>query len=126
MSSSYNAGDFVRMVLTRFPELRDEFDENPELYHVQIGDFARFTMQAKSAGDWDRYSGCIEIANELWKKPDDYLLNALNVSYLEHLEFDGPNGAKAWDLLPAPLKQGWQNMQDYLDNLARKANSKRV
>jgi hypothetical protein len=33
--------------------------------------------------------------------PTSDLLNALNVSYLEMLDFEGANGRRAWDLFPA-------------------------
>ena len=124
MSEPYTGADFVSMTVGRFPELREYFEYNEGLHHVQMGDFARLTMEAKGAGNWEKYLACVQLADELWKRPDDYLLNAINVSYLEHLDFDGPKGKKAWDLLPPALRKAWQEMQDYLDDLAKRGRPK--
>ena len=55
--------DFYRMVTEAFPELQAELDEDPELLHVQMGAFARFTEQAKGRGDWPTYQRCIALAD---------------------------------------------------------------
>ena len=113
----YGHADFYRIVTQTFPELQAELDEDPGLLHVQMGTFARFTEQAKVRGDWSTYRQCIALADALWQAPDPGLLNALNVSYLETLSFDGPQGDLAWSHVPPSLRIGWQEMQAYLDGL---------
>ena len=117
MDNPYSAQDFHRMALAEFPQLREEFDENPGLLHVHMGDFPRLLQQAKGAGDWDVYVRGIRLAHELWRRPDHYLLNALNVSFLEDLDFNGPRGAHAWELLTPELRHGWQAMQRHMADL---------
>ena len=85
----YGHSDFYRMVTEAFPELQAELDEDPELLHVQMGAFARFTEQAKGRGDWSTYQRCIALADALWRTPDAALLNALNV-LSRASEFCGP------------------------------------
>ena len=51
--------------------------------------------------------------------------NALNVSYLEHLDFDGPRGPAAWERLTPRLKVGWKEMQRYLEALAAKGRPRK-
>jgi hypothetical protein len=53
----------------------------------------------------------VRLAAELWRRPDADLLNALNVSFLEHLDFDGPRGPLAWERLTPELRAGWRAMR---------------
>jgi len=125
MIQPYSADDFRRLALERFPELREEFEDYASLLHLQMAAFARRTQQAKGDGDWDTYEKCIALADDLWQRPSPDLLNALNVSFLEHLDFDGPRGPVAWEYLSPSLKLGWRSMQRYLEDLARLPTRKR-
>ncbi len=120
----YTADDFTRMVLEQFPELRDDFAEAEGLLHLHMGSFARRTQQAKGEADWDTYKRCVALAAELWKRPGSPLLNALNVSFLQHIDFDGPRGPIAWGYLSPELRRGWQDMQRYLEDLAAPSKNK--
>jgi hypothetical protein len=117
MEQPYSHVDFQRLALGAFPELREEFEVNEGLLHLDMHAFTRIAQRAKGDGDWDRYSRCIRIANELWARPDTALHNALNVSFLEHLEFSGPRGATAWQYLPPQLQLGWEAMRAYNERL---------
>ena len=98
LAVAHSADDFTRMALAEFPELAEEFDEWPDLLHVKMGAFARIAQQAKGEGDWDRYARCMRLADELLRLPAADLENALNVSFLEHLTFDGPRGNEGLEL----------------------------
>jgi len=117
---AYDAEDFSRMAVTEFPELAEDFEEWSDLPHLKMGAFARITQAAKGDGDWEKYARCVRLADKLSADPSPDLENALNVSYLEHLDFDGPRGSKAWECLTPRLKVGWKDMQQYLRELARK------
>jgi hypothetical protein len=121
MAGPYTHADFVRLALAEFPELRDEFAEDAELLHLQMHAFERLAGRAKASGDWATYARCMRVADELWTQPDDALRNALNVSFLEHLEFDGENGPKAWRCLSPALQEGWREMQAYWAKLAERS-----
>ena len=125
MIQPYSADDFRRLALERFPELREEFEDYAGLLHLQMAAFARHTQQAKGDADWDTYEKCIALADELWQRPSHDLLNALNVSFLENLDFDGPRGPVAWEYLSPGLKLGWRSMQRYLEDLTRLPTKKR-
>lgn len=124
MTQPFNATDFRRLALEAFPELHEEFEDYAGLLHVQMGAFARRTQQAKGEADWDSYSRCIAIVEQLWQRPDHDLLNAINVSFLEHIDFDGPRGPTAWEHLSPGLKLAWRSMQRYLDKLTRMPKKK--
>jgi len=115
---AHSADDFCRMALAEFPELAEEFEEWADLLHLKMGAFARLTQGAKGDGDWEKYARCVRLADELFGSPSPDLENALNVSYLEHLDFEGPRGPKAWEQLTPRLKAGWKEMQQYLEDLA--------
>src|SRR5436190_149362 len=91
---------------------------------VGVGVFAEHTQRAKGQGDWPTYERCIKLADRMWANPDAALLNALNVSYLEYLDFDGPRGPKAWSLLTPPLQEGWKAIMQYLRKLGNAARKR--
>ena len=113
----YTAEDFRRLSLAAFPEVQDWFEENKDLLHVQMGALASIAQRAKGDGDWGTYRRVIELAEKLYTNPDSELENALNVSFLEHLDFEGPTGGTAWELMTPRLKAGWTAMEQYLDDL---------
>lgn len=119
----YTHADFTRTLLTESPELREEVENLNGLLHLEMGAFARFTQRAKGRGDWDTCARSVRLADMLWRRPDPELYNALNVSYLEHLDFEGPRSPKAWNLLTPALQKGWRNMQAYLEDLFRRGKA---
>ncbi len=122
---AYDPNDFRRMLLAEFPDLGEELEACEGLLHVEMGTFARFTHAAKVRGDWETYARCVRLADTLWRRPDPALLNALNVSYLENLDFVGPRGWRAWSLLTPALQRGWPEMQAYLEALSPQPKKRR-
>jgi hypothetical protein len=106
------------MALIEFPELREEFEEFGELLHVQIGAFARLMQQAKGEAAWDVYERALGLMDKLWTRPDPSLQNALNVSFLENIDFGGSRGDKAWGNLSPPLRVAWRLMKEGNERLA--------
>jgi hypothetical protein len=92
------------MALVEFPELREELEEFGELLHVQMGAFARLVQQAKAEKAWDVYQPALRLVDKLWTRPDPSLQNALNVSFLENIDFGGSRGDKAWGNLSPSLR----------------------
>lgn len=117
MERPYTRADFIRRALTEFPELREGFDLSEGLLSLQMHNFARLMQEAKGAGDWDRYGRGARLAAELWRRPDAELLRALETSFLENLDFDGPRGPMAWQQLTPELQEGWRAMRGYWDRL---------
>jgi hypothetical protein len=117
----YSRSDFVRLGLAEFPALRAEFDEADGLLHLQMHAFTRLMQQAKGSADWGTFRRGVRLAAELWSRPDEDLLNALNVSFLEHLDFEGPHGPEAWQRLTSELQHGWKAMKAYNDRVAAHA-----
>jgi hypothetical protein len=106
----YGRAGLLRLALAEFPELREDFEFNEGLLHCQIGDFAAMTERAVRARDWGTFDRCVAIVNELGRWPDSYLRNAIYVSFLEHLPFDGSAGRDAWSRMTPQLQQGWKEI----------------
>jgi hypothetical protein len=125
MDGLYKKADFVRLTLEEFPELSKEFEDDADLLHMQMHALTRVAQRAKGEGDWDTYVRVMRLANTLWARPDEQLRNALNVSFLEHLDFDGPQGPEAWRRLTAALQSGWKTMRASNDQVAAHIAPKR-
>jgi hypothetical protein len=104
---------FHDLALAQFPELREEFEDHRGLPHLQMGAFARLVEEAKGRADWETYAQAAALADRLWRDADFALRNALNVSFLELIDFEGPHGPRAWMLLSARLQRAWQAMEAY-------------
>jgi hypothetical protein len=111
--AQFTLESFPAMVLREFPQLGEEFEEDIGLPYVQMGALARLIQTAKGAGDWSTYGRAALLADRLWGNADAGLRNALNVSLLEHIDFDGPRGAEAWSLLSVRLQRAWHAMAAY-------------
>ena len=120
------ATDFLRVVRERFPS-----EEHPDLHrdlsgaaqgllHVQMGAFSGFTQRAIERGDFERVTACFAVIGVLMERPDEALLNALNVSFFENLKFRGKKGRHAWNLLPPAQQKAWLDMEAYLNALFAK------
>jgi hypothetical protein len=107
--------DFREAVLAAFPQLNELFEGNDELPHIQIGAFVGLTQRATGGADWDTYERCVHIAHTLFTRASPELEDALYVSFLEHLDFAGPRGPKAWSLLTPELQTAWRRITAYND-----------
>jgi hypothetical protein len=125
MDRPYSHADFVHLALAEFPSLREEFEDDPALLHLQMHAFERLVSQAKGEGDWVTYGRAMQLAHELWRRPDAELLNALNVSFLEHLDFNGSTGAEAWRHLSPELQDGWRVMNEHMKKVAQAGKAPR-
>lgn len=111
--STISLAELPSRVLAEFPELEEELAQSEGLPHLQMGFFAELMQRARGRGDWEVYARAARLADALWANADEGLRNALNVSLLERLDFDGPRGPHAWSLLGPPLQRAWQGMAAY-------------
>jgi hypothetical protein len=91
-------------LLREFPQLADDLDDFDDLPHMQLGVFATLAQRAKGAADWDTYERCVDLAHRFLAGGDTELRGALSVAYLEHIDFAGPRGARAWEALTPQLQ----------------------
>lgn len=113
--SQVTLATFPEVALREFPELAEEFAEYEGLPYVQMGALARLVESAKGQSDWATYRRALMLIDRLWGGADPGLRNALNVSFLEHIDFKGPRGSQAWALLSGRLQRAWKAMAAYND-----------
>jgi hypothetical protein len=115
--------EFVEAIVAEFPELRDEVEWNPGLPYVQITSLANLAQKAKGTQDWHTYRRVAELIDRFIEDPNPDLSNAIHVSILEHLDFIGPRGPKAWSLIPPNVQLGWRSIMEYNENLLGRPRS---
>lgn len=107
----------IRLIQERFPSLaKDLHDEVIEgLLHPQMGEFARFAQATIDTGDKDSWQKITTAFLELWSNCDDGVRNALNVSFLEHLNFEDRRRQRQWacQLMPRAMRAAWEEMESY-------------
>ncbi len=113
----HNHSDFLQAVLAEFPELHEEISDCEGLPYLEMGTFASFTQKAKGATAWDIYGRAVRLVANLLPSADKELRNEIYVSYLEHLDFEGPRGLTAWQLLPIHLQRAWHEIIEYDEKL---------
>ncbi|HKR28034.1 MAG TPA: hypothetical protein VJS11_11290 [Acidobacteriaceae bacterium] len=108
---------FKSLVVSRFPALRDDFEEWRDLVHLQISEFLSFTQSAIEAGSLDVVAQCFEIATAALREGDEDLRNAIFVSYLEPLDLRSYAGKRAEELMPLELTQARYAVLNYDEQL---------
>jgi hypothetical protein len=109
---------FRNLVAGAFPQFREELDYwEDDLPHLQMAEFLNFTQEAIEARSFDVVRKSFEIATTALKSGDGALLNAIYVSFLEHLDFRSDAGKEALLLMPAELKKGRYDVLDYDERL---------
>ncbi len=113
----HNHSHFIQTILAEFPELREEISYCDGDPYAEMGEFASFTQNAKNVEDWDVYERAVKLVADLLPLADKDLRNEIYVSCLEHLDFEEPNGLKAWRLLPIDLQHAWHEIIEYDEKL---------
>jgi hypothetical protein len=91
-----------------YPGFAADLESCDGLLYLEGHALARLAGEAKKTADWRTYRRVMSLADTLQRRATSELLNILGVAVIEHLDFDGPNGAAAWECLSPPLQQTWQ------------------
>ena len=102
------------ILASEFPELQADLQEDGirGLVHLEMGTFAEFVQRAKGRADWDVYGRALRLADRLLREGEPALENAVHVSFLEQIDFNGPRGQDAWRLLSPELQRAWRRIND--------------
>ena len=109
--------DFLQQVVLAFPDVADElasFANYPSLQARRVG---TRLQRAKGAADWDAYGRGVRLLEDAWSRADAQLERELQWSLLKALDFDGPRGLHAWELLSPELQHAWRVTRRKLDSL---------
>lgn len=99
--------DFLKALKEDFPNLTEVVNRQKGLLHFEVGEFRKFTQDAIRSGDTERTTKCFSLAERAYLNGNEALKNAIDVSFVEELEFnrDDESGKHAWEILPPTLKK---------------------
>lgn len=112
-----DAKRFADLLVTEFPQLREDVCEWHDLSHLQMMEFVIFTEKAVEAGDWATVERCLELANRVLNQGNTEIRNAVHVSYLEHRPREGEVHERIRALMSPELRKAWDNILAYLSSL---------
>ena len=108
------------MLATRYPIIAANMSEYAKgLLHLEMADLARATQAAIDDGDRETVRDHFGFVNEVYGNAAPDVENAVNVSYLENLRFEGrqAKAMKARELLTPKLRQALEDLERYLARL---------
>lgn len=107
----------IALIESRFPalaaDLHDEIVEG--LFHPQLAEFSRYAQSVIDSGDLDTWGLITGTFMDLWLSCNAALQNALNVSFLEHLDFSEGRiqRQRAFSTMPGAMRHAWHAMDEY-------------
>lgn len=99
--------EFLKAVKAAFPETAQPLNAWQGLLHLEMSEFRRFAQTLIDGGREDELKKCFEIVERFERTGNRGLRNAIDVSFVEDLEFNDTKKNKrswAWQLLPRSLQ----------------------
>jgi hypothetical protein len=113
----YDRKTSVELIESSFPCLSDELHHVyvEGLLYVQIGAFTRYAQDAIDGGDEESWSLINQVFTELWNDCHPDVVNALHVSFLEHLNFLDGKYKRSWayQSMSWQMREAWDEMESY-------------
>jgi hypothetical protein len=111
---------FIALLTAQFPEVAAAIDDCSQgLLHLEMATLARATQSAIYNQDKATVIRHFQFVDEVIRDAAPDVWNAVNVSYLENLHFEGRKAApaKARELLTPRLRQALIELEEYLERL---------
>ena len=109
--------EFRRLLLKHFPGISDEIVDYAGLVHMEMAALKRLANRSIKTGDLDYLKKIYEFAGDIGRhqsEVDPGVINAINVSFLEGLNFENKkNGEAAKRMLPPVLLQMWDAQMEH-------------
>lgn len=124
MSELIDQNRFMVMLTERYPAVAADIDDCArELLHLEMGTLARATQVAISHEDKVAVRGYFAFIGEVFRLATPEVKNAVFVSYLECLGFDGRHGTRigARAMLSPQLQAGLRGLEEYNAELFRQS-----
>lgn len=115
--------EFVALLAVRYPAIAAGIDDcSRGLLHLEMATLARAVQAAISVEDATTVREHFRFIDEVYRRATPEMKNAVNVSYLEHLSFDGKHGKriKARELLSPQLQDALRGLEAYNAELFRR------
>lgn len=116
MAGDVDRDAFVSMLAERYPAVAADIDESMSgLLHMEMGQLAKAVQVAISDEDTVAVREHFLFIDEVYRRATPEVKNAVHVSYLERLSFDGKHGKRirARDLLSPALQAGLRGLESY-------------
>ena len=120
MARSIDHSRFITMLTERFPDVAASIDDcSKGLLHMEMATLARATQAAIQSQDKATVREHFRFIDEVFRDGAPDVKNAVNVSYLENLNFEGRKAGptKARELLTPRLRQALAELEEYLTRL---------
>jgi hypothetical protein len=124
MTEKIDHNRFISLLTQKFPEVVATIDDCAQgLLHLEMATLARSTQAAINCQDRETIRQHFEFIDVVFRNAASDVENAINVSYLENLYFEGrkagPTDARR--LLTPRLRQALEDLEKYLDQLFDKS-----
>jgi hypothetical protein len=119
----------IELLRSEVPEFALEIDEHVEhngevLPHVVFGDFTRFVVAARNAGDAPLVGRCLAFLEQALRDGDTQVGNLVQVSFVENIgPWDG-DAAEFMETWPQKLREEAERQRDW--EARRPGTSQRV
>ena len=120
MAERIDRDRFMTLLTERYPHIAASIDDCSQgLLHLEMATMARATQAAIDGQDRDTVRRHFQFIDEIFRQATPEVENAINVSYLENLRFEGRKAepTKARDLLTPRLQQALTDLEEYLARL---------
>jgi hypothetical protein len=120
MPRNIDHSGFITLLTERFPVVTASIDDCSQgLLHCEMATLARATQAAIDSQDKATVRAHFQFIDEVFRDAGPDVKNAVNVSYLENLRFEGRKAVQtnARELLPPRLRQVLAELEEYLSRL---------
>lgn len=113
------AAEAIKNIQAEFPEITGLIQEDEGLLHLQIATFSHLVQAFIDSGNRENFARACVLFTTLYSQAAPDLENALNVSFLEHLEFSDGDHERRWaySAMPESMRAAWDAMDEYIRNL---------
>jgi hypothetical protein len=105
--------EFLRLLVDYFPETKDEVldPDYVGLIHLQLGGFANYANKCIETKRFDELKKIFDFFEATVTKVHTTVENALYVSFLEHVDFEGLNEKEIKKYLNSDLYKTWTELR---------------
>lgn len=115
--------EFVRQLKVAVPEAVMALQGYRDSLTMEMLAFTTLTQQAIRTGELGLVRRCFSFAHDVWSHGNRDVKNALVVGFLEDLDFSGPNGETAEQLLTTALRGERRAVLAYLEDVSSAGSS---
>ncbi len=106
---------FIKDVKEAFPELTNEINSEHGLLHLEMHAFHNFVQNKIMENDEESVKKAFQIIEKHFLNGNSDLVNAICVSFLEHLDLGLAKGEPSWayKFLPKNLNKPYEELRKY-------------